>query len=68
MNVWSFSIEYTIAGSIDMWKLQTKEEEIQAFVGHVFIDQYRLILLNAAAQNFHKIHVLQLDYKHDFIF
>ena len=68
MNVWSFSIEYTIAGSIDMWKLQTKEEEIQAFVGHILINQYLLIPLGAVSQNSHKILVLQLGYKHDFIF
>ena len=37
---------------------QTKEEHIQAFIGHVFIDKQFFVLLQAAAQESHKISML----------
>ena len=43
-------------------KAQTKNKGIQAFVGHVFIDQHFFIFLNATTEKFHKIAVLKFGY------
>ena len=40
-------------------KVQTKNKGIQAFVGHVFIDQHFFIFLNVRTEKFHKIAVLK---------
>jgi len=47
--------------------LHTEDEEIQAFVGQVFIDQYFLLFLRATPQEPNQVPVLELGYELDFI-
>lgn len=46
----------------------TKYEEVQAFVEHVFIDQYLFLSLRATSQQSHQIPMLKLGYELNFIF
>jgi hypothetical protein len=49
-------------------KTCTKNEEIQAFIWQVFIDQYFLLFLRATPQEPNQIPVLEFGYELDFIF
>jgi hypothetical protein len=49
-------------------QMHTKDEEIQAFVWQVFIDQYFLLFLGATSQEPNQIPVLEFGYELDFIF
>ena len=47
--------------------MHTKNEEIQAFVRQVFIDQYFLLFLRATSQEPNQIGVLEFGYELEFI-
>jgi hypothetical protein len=49
-------------------QMHTKDEEIQAFVWQVFIDQYFLLFLGATSQEPNQIPVLEFGNELDFIF
>jgi hypothetical protein len=49
-------------------QIYTKDEEIQAFVWQVFIDQYFLRILGATSQEPNQILVLEFGYELDFVF
>jgi hypothetical protein len=61
---------------VDKWKLirlkssdcHTKDEGIQASVGHVFIDQHFFFRFNAATKKFHKISMLKFRNAYNFVF
>ena len=48
--------------------MHTEDEEIQAFVWQVFINQYFLLSLRATSQEPNQITVLEFGYQLDFIF
>jgi hypothetical protein len=47
--------------------MHTEDEEIQASVWQVLIDQYFLLFLRATSQEPNQIHVLKFGYKLEFI-
>ena len=47
---------------------QTKNEQVQAFVGHVFIDQHPFSTIDAASKKLYKISVLKFCNGFNFIF
>ena len=49
-------------------QIYTEDEEIQAFVWQVFINQYFFLFLRATSQELNQITVLQFGYELDFIF
>jgi hypothetical protein len=48
-------------------QMHTKDEEIQASVRQVLIDQYFLLFLRATSQEPNQIRVLEFGYKLEFI-
>jgi hypothetical protein len=48
-------------------QMHTEDEEIQASVWQVLIDQYFLLFLRATSQEPNQIHVLEFGYKLEFI-
>jgi hypothetical protein len=48
--------------------MYTEDEEIQAFVWQVFINQYFFLFLRATSQEPNQITVLEFGYELDFIF
>ena len=49
-------------------QMHTEDEEIQAFVWQVFINQYFLLFFRATSQEPNQITVLEFGYQLDFIF
>ena len=47
--------------------MQTKDEEVQAFVRHVFINKHRFFPFNATTKKLNKIPVLEFGNQFNFI-